>query len=330
VAIVVLFMTIPFAPAQTNETTIDFNAVLDTAQQWAQDNLDDDVLRALASVDREKVGDFLQHYQAELAGDSVLDLASMKATATTVLPLLDAHEITQPYAAWLRSRLDYFEAAEQLKKLAPPAPSPAPGQPILPAPNPTFKAEQAIWTTTLAARPLPKGAAKYLPTLKKIFAAERVPVELVWLAEVESGFDARAQSPAGAVGLFQLMPATAKSFGLSLWPFDQRKQVEPAAQAAAKYLHRLHQIFGDWRLMLAAYNCGEGTVQRALQRYKTKNYATIAPHLPAETQMYVPKVEATILKREGQALEKLKLASVSQKDAKISEFLATNFNVTTK
>ena len=103
------------------------------------------------------------------------------------------------------------------------------------------------------------------------------------------------------------MPATAKSYGLSLWPFDERKQVEPAAQAAAQHLRRLYKIFGDWRLTVAAYNCGEGTVQRALQRYQTKSYASIATHLPAETQMYVPKVEATILKREGVVLQKLKM-----------------------
>jgi membrane-bound lytic murein transglycosylase D len=106
--------------------------------------------------------------------------------------------------------------------------------------------------------------------------------------------------------MFQLMPATAKSFGLSLWPRDQRKIPEVAAMAAAKYLRQLHAQFGDWRLAVAAYNCGEGRVQKSLERYGTKSYERIATHLPAETQMYVPKVEATILKREGLALEKLK------------------------
>jgi membrane-bound lytic murein transglycosylase D len=312
VAIFILSTFVRLAPAQTNEPTIDLNAVLDTAQQWAQDNLDEDVLRVLETVDHEKVADFFQNYQEYLSGDSVLDLAQLKANSTTVLPLLDAHEATQPYAAWLRSRLDYFDVAEQLKRLAPPAPKPVPGKPVTPLPNPTFQAEQEIWTTKLAPRPLPKGADKYLPQLKKIFAAEHVPEALVWIAEVESGFDARAKSPAGAAGLFQLMPATAKSYGLSLWPFDERKQVEPAAQAAAQHLRRLYKIFGDWRLVVAAYNCGEGTVQKALQRSKTKTYAAIATRLPAETQMYVPKVEATILHREGLALQKLKTTTLAQ------------------
>ncbi len=132
-----------------------------------------------------------------------------------------------------------------------------------------------------------------------------MPAELVWLAEVESGFDARARSPDGAVGMFQLMPATAKNYGLSLWPFDQRRQPEAAALAAAEYLHALHNQFGDWRLAVAAYNCGAGTVQKLLEDYHAKSYARIATHLPAETQMYVPRVEATILHREGRELEKL-------------------------
>ena len=76
--------------------------------------------------------------------------------------------------------------------------------------------------------------------------------------------------------------------------------------AAAQDLRQLHEQFGDWRLAVAAYNSGAGTVTKLLKRYQTKSYERIAPHLPAETQMYVPKVEATSLHREGLELEKLK------------------------
>ena len=134
-----------------------------------------------------------------------------------------------------------------------------------------------------------------------------MPAELVWLAEVESGFDTLARSPIGAVGLFQLMPETAKSLGLALLPWDQRRQPEKNGHAAAKYLKNLHDEFGDWRLTLAAYNAGEGTVSRLLAKYAARTYDEITVHLPAETQMYVPKVEATILRREGLSLEKLNL-----------------------
>ncbi|MEI6196471.1 MAG: lytic transglycosylase domain-containing protein [Verrucomicrobiota bacterium] len=294
------------APAQTNN--VDLEDLMDSVQQFAQENLDPDVLQALQSVDRTKVEDFLNHFEDYLKGDRVLDVAQLKDAANTILPLLDAHEETQPYAAWLRSRLDYFDAADELKSLAPP-PKPEPGKPALPLPNPSFKTEQEIWIKKVSPRPMPKGADQFVPKLKTIFAGERVPPALIWLAEVESGFDARARSPAGAVGMFQLMPATAKDLGLSLWPRDQRKQMDPAARASARYLRQLHDQFGDWRLAVAAYNSGPGNVSRLLKRYQTTSYERIAPHLPAETQMYVPKVEATVLHREGLQLEKLKTPS---------------------
>ena len=302
-AVVLLFAVCRPAPAQTND--VDWGAMLDSAQQWAQANLDDDVLRALQNVDRTQVEDFLKNYQVWLQGDSVLDVAQLQTAAQTILPLLDAHPETQPYAAWLRSRLDYFAAADEMEAALPaPKPGPVTNAPVVE--NPTFRLEQQVWARQVAPLPWPKAAVEFVPRLKPIFAGEHVPVELVWLAEVESGFDAAARSPAGALGMFQLMPATAKDFGLSLWPRDQRSQPEVAAQAAAKYLHQLYERFGDWRLAVAAYNCGPATVQKSLQRYQTNSYERIATHLPAETQMYVPKVEATIRHREGRELEKLR------------------------
>jgi len=202
----------------------------------------------------------------------------------------------------LRSRLDYFEAAESLTPVTPPFGILTNG---LPWPNPSFKAESEIWVKKVAPRPWPKAAVELVPELRAIFAGEGVPKELVWLAEVESSFDARAESPVGALGLFQLMPATARQYGLSLWPFDERKQVEPAGRAAAQHLRRLYGQFHDWQLVVAAYNCGEGRVQKVMARLKEKTYAGIATALPAETQMYVPKVAATIFKRENIRLEKL-------------------------
>lgn len=290
--------------AQTNDFDVD--GMLDAAQQFAQENLDPDVLQALQSVDREKVEDFLNHYQDYLRGDYVLDVAQLKDAANAVLPLLNAHEETQPYAAWLRERMDYFDAVDELAPTVPP-PKPEPGKPLPPPENPPFKAEEEIWIKKVAPRPWPKGAAEVVPKMKKIFISERVPPELVWLAEVESGFDSHARSPAGAVGMFQLMPATAKESGLSLWPRDQRRQPEVAARAAARQLHNLYRQFHDWRLAVAAYNCGSGTVQRSLERHHARSFERIATHLPAETQMYVPKVEATILHREGKELENLKI-----------------------
>jgi membrane-bound lytic murein transglycosylase D len=101
------------------------------------------------------------------------------------------------------------------------------------------------------------------------------------------------------------MPTTAKRFGLRTWPMDQRLKPDASARAAAQYLHALHVHFHDWRLALAAYNAGEGTVDNLLARRKAHTFDAIATGLPAETQMYVPKIEATILRREGMKLSQL-------------------------
>jgi membrane-bound lytic murein transglycosylase D len=106
------------------------------------------------------------------------------------------------------------------------------------------------------------------------------------------------------------MPETARRFQLSTrWP-DQRLDPEPSARAAARYLAFLQEKFKDWRLAAAAYNCGEGTVQKALDRSKTRTFDGIATRLPAETQLYVPKLEATLLEREGIKLQKLRLPAL--------------------
>ena len=106
------------------------------------------------------------------------------------------------------------------------------------------------------------------------------------------------------------MPATAQRYGLhTAWPRDQRLAPEPSARAAAHYLRDLHGQFKDWRLALAAYNAGEGTIQALLTRRKVHSYDAIAAGLPAETQMYVPRVEATLLRREGLKLAALRLRS---------------------
>jgi len=162
-----------------------------------------------------------------------------------------------------------------------------------------------VWHEQLRQRPQPRGASLYVPRLKPVFTAQKVPSQLVWLAEVESSFNPDARSPVGAVGLYQLMPATARQLGLSLRPQDQREQPEKNGQAAAKYLKHLYSKFHDWSLALAAYNVGEGRVQRIMTKHKVRTFDAISPYLPAETQMYVPKMDATLQRREGMTLAQL-------------------------
>src|ERR1035441_9460167 len=159
--------------------------MLDSVQQFAQENLDPDVLNALQNVDRQKVGDFLKQHQDYLQGDAVLDVAQLKDAASAILPLLDANDATQPYAAWLRSRLDYFDAADELKSAAPP-PKPEPGKPLPPLANPTFQAQQEIWIKKITPRPWPKGAAEFVPKLKPVFAGARVPRSEEHTSELQS------------------------------------------------------------------------------------------------------------------------------------------------
>ena len=135
--------------------------------------------------------------------------------------------------------------------------------------------------------------------MRPVFRAEQVPEALVWVAEVESTFNPSARSPAGAVGLYQLMPATARSLGLSTHNPDERLDAEANAAAAARYFRILHNRFGSWPLVFAAYNCGEGRVSKALKRSGSREYAAIAQLLPLETRMYVPRVQETLRLRAG-------------------------------
>jgi membrane-bound lytic murein transglycosylase D len=292
------------ASAQDDVTLDDLNRA---AEKWAKENLDDDTLRALQDVDQAQVKRFLAEARKDFQGEYVVDLAPLKDSAKSILPLLESYEETLPYAVWLKTRLDYLDVAEQFRLTIPP-PKPEPGQPVRHAPNPAPQLEREVWNTKLADRAWPKNAGTYVPMLRSVFAEQKVPPELVWVAEVESSFDPRARSPAGAAGLFQLMPATAKRFGLQTEPLDQRLRPEPSAEAAAKYLHYLHGHYADWPLALAAYNAGEGTVDNLLARRKAHSFDSIATRLPAETQLYVPKVEATVLRREGLKLDELTLA----------------------
>ena len=144
-----------------------------------------------------------------------------------------------------------------------------------------------------------------MPKLRAAFVAEGVPAELAWLAEAESSLNPAARSPVGAKGLFQFMPDTAKSMGLSTWLPDERTDPEKSARAAARYLKQLHGRFGNWALALAAYNAGEGRVSRTLAKSSSKSFTAIAASLPAETRMYVPKVCALIATRTGVTPDKI-------------------------
>jgi membrane-bound lytic murein transglycosylase D len=142
--------------------------------------------------------------------------------------------------------------------------------------------------------------AKYADMITAKLDAKKAPRDLIYLAMIESQFNPKAQSPVHAVGMWQFMSETAKRFGLKVGKtVDERKNPARATDAAITYLSHLHDRFGSWYLAAAAYNSGEGTVERALQRVLGRKTGTdadffkILPVLPRETQDYVPKLIAS-------------------------------------
>ena len=136
---------------------------------------------------------------------------------------------------------------------------------------------------------------KYLFHIVEELELRGMPTELALLPFVESAFNPQAVSSAKAAGMWQFMPATGKSFELKQNIFqDDRRDVLASTRAALDYLQRLHGMFGDWHLALAAYNWGEGSVGRAIARNKQKGLGTgyLDLSMPAETRLYVPKLQA--------------------------------------
>ena len=158
---------------------------------------------------------------------------------------------------------------------------------------------EGYWKKKVAQHSVPARGKELAKLLSPVLASEGVPGDLVWMAEVESNFRPDARSPVGAAGLFQLMPATARSLGLSTSNPDERLDPEKNARAAARYLKRLYARFGSWKLVFAAYNAGETRVSRLLKSKNAKGYDDIAHALPLETRMYVPRVVETIRLRSG-------------------------------
>ena len=136
---------------------------------------------------------------------------------------------------------------------------------------------------------------KYLFHIVEEVQKRGMPTEIALLPMVESAFNPKAYSTSRASGIWQFIPSTGKNFGLKQnWWVDNRRGVTAATDAALTYLQKLHGMFGTWDLALAAYNAGEGTVQRAIDRNRSKGLPTDyeSLNLPPETKNYVPKLQA--------------------------------------
>jgi membrane-bound lytic murein transglycosylase D len=140
---------------------------------------------------------------------------------------------------------------------------------------------------------------KYASMITQKLDARQMPRELVYLAMIESNFNPTARSRVSAVGLWQFMSGTARQFGLTVGrSVDDRKNPAKSTDAALTYLSQLHDRFGSWYLAAAAYNSGQGSVSKAMQKVLGRTTGTdqdffrILPALPKETQDYVPKLIA--------------------------------------
>jgi membrane-bound lytic murein transglycosylase D len=160
--------------------------------------------------------------------------------------------------------------------------------------------EVKVWEQWYSSRPdyvgrMTARGSKYLYHITQEVERRHMPTELALLPFTESAFNPQAMSVAKASGMWQFVSATGKDFDLKQNIFrDDRRDVLASTRAALDYLQRLHDMFGDWRLALAAYNCGQGTVQRAINRNlkagKPTDYESLS--LPVETRQYVPKLQA--------------------------------------
>lgn len=136
----------------------------------------------------------------------------------------------------------------------------------------------------------------YFPLFEESLAKENIPLEIKYLAVVESALNPKAVSNMGATGLWQFMYNTGKQYKLEIDSYvDERHDPLKSTEAAAKYMNSMYKAFGDWDLVLAAYNSGPGNVSKAINRSGgQKNYWNIRKNLPKETQGYIPAFLATM------------------------------------
>lgn len=169
-----------------------------------------------------------------------------------------------------------------------------------------------------------KGSDRYFRIIESIFRKHDLPVELKYLAVIESKLKTNAVSRAGAVGPWQFMATTARELGLKVTSrYDERKNFYKSTGAAAKYLKDLYAAYGDWLLVLAAYNAGPGKVDYAIKRSGSRNFYRLQNFLPAETRHHVKRFIGTHYYFEGGGSEvTLTKAEAAEYRKKLDQFNA--------
>jgi membrane-bound lytic murein transglycosylase D len=218
--------------------------------------------------------------QYEDVGQQTLEL-----TPATLMPAAEAELVDQQFSNNVADQSDLWDRIR--KGFA------------IPELNNPLVATHSFW---YGARPegvqrTAQRASRYLFHVMQELEKRQMPTELALLPFIESGFNPQAYSHAKAAGMWQFIPSTGRSFNLKQNAFrDDRRDVLASTDAALTYLQRLHGMFGDWQLALAAYNWGEGSVMRAIARAKAAgrpiDYNGLSAYMPAETRNYYPKLQA--------------------------------------
>ena len=171
-------------------------------------------------------------------------------------------------------------------------------------------------------------AARYLAYLVESVSERGLPTEIALIPIIESTLDPYAFSSGGAAGLWQLIPATAQQYGVRMnWWYDGRRDPIDSTRAALDHLEYLHRRFDDWLLAIAAYNAGEGRVQRALKRSSSKSFWKL--ELPGETRRYVPRLLALARAIEDPALVGLQVPTLPTRPAFVIHELDAQIDLAT-
>lgn len=221
------------------------------------------------------------HADTNAAGEEITYISDVDAGVLALPPLVD--ETQQPDIAADTQNSNLWQRIK--------------GGYAMPELNSPFTANHESW---YASRPdyvkrMVGRSEKYLYHIVEEVQKRGMPTEIALLPMVESAFNPQAYSTSRASGIWQFIPSTGKHFGLKQnWWVDNRRDVKAATDAALTYLQKLHVMFGSWDLALAAYNAGEGTVMRAIERNRKKGLPTDyqSLSLPPETRNYVPKLQA--------------------------------------
>lgn len=189
--------------------------------------------------------------------------------------------------------------------------------------NATKFVKEYVSKNSLCLSKIKERSDNYFTVMDKVFNSYNLPLQLKYLAVVESELKLKAVSHVGAVGLWQLMPGTAKELGLKVTSkYDERRMCYKSTKAAAKYLNDLYKQFGDWLLVIAAYNSGPGPVYSAIKKSGSRNFWRLQQYLPTETRLHVKRFIGTHYYFEGRgSIATLTKAEVEEHVKAVEKFM---------